>query len=134
MSLKYKCRPLRYVNSFSFRPTPLYSIKIILLFGFWFFLFQGLTVQLRSWQKNFATEIIKKNQLKIINHTNAEVMKGLVYSHKSREEKGKNQSWNYIFNLKFLVIATYFLYRIITFWQVLLYLNTFGWAKDEVSF
>lgn len=60
-------------------------------------------------------------------------MKELASADKSGDEKGQSKSWNSILSLKFLVVAAYFVYGIITLWQALLRLNTFGWAKDEVS-
>lgn len=60
-------------------------------------------------------------------------MKELASTNKSRDEEGQSKSWNSILSLEFLVVAAYFVCRIITLWQALLRLNTFGWAKDEVS-
>lgn len=83
------------MSSFSCRVTPQYSVKRILLLGFSPSSppLQNGTVDCvaESLANEFCcTEIVKKYYLKIINHTSAGVMKGLAYTHKSREEKGQN--------------------------------------------
>lgn len=91
MSLKYKEQTTQICEFFFLQghSTVLHKDNST-IWGFIFLLLGGDCLAEKLTKIFCYTEIVKKNYLKIINHTSAEVMKGLDYTHKSREEKGKN--------------------------------------------